>query len=199
MNFILNIDQVDNTNIQYLETKKNIIMNGNFTKIIYSDQYLSLNGLFINFPVEIKRIFENKYNSPSKTIISKHNKAFFNQIIDLECKILEHYNITNNIKKPFSCILSSQLLNGNIKIYRDKKTSFSSPSYILTKNYYYVLPITITENTRTGSTGATGDTLKDIALKISGIWETQFEIGLTYKFIELHNHFHTSGKSSSGF
>ena len=189
MNFILNIDQLDNTYIQYLETKKNIIMNGNFTKIIYSDQYLSLNGLFINFPVEIKPIVENKYNSPYKTIISKQNKSFFIQIIDLECKILEHYNLTNNTQKPFSNILSSQLLNGNIKIYREKKTSFSSSSYILTKNYYYVSPLNITtiENTRAGSTNGTTE-LKDIALKISGIWETQLEIGLTYKFIELHNH-----------
>ena len=41
-NIILKLNTFKYENIQYLDTKKNIIMNGNFTKIIYSDNNITL-------------------------------------------------------------------------------------------------------------------------------------------------------------
>ena len=43
-------NQFDIKNIGFLESKKNIIFDGKFTKLIYSDNYLTMNGIFFKFP-----------------------------------------------------------------------------------------------------------------------------------------------------
>ena len=51
MNIILGISQIEIKNIMFLETKKNIIIDGNFTKLIYADNNVSVNGIFVTFPI----------------------------------------------------------------------------------------------------------------------------------------------------
>ena len=41
------------TNLFFLDTKKNMIMDGNFTKLLYSNELFVMNGLYLLFPIEI--------------------------------------------------------------------------------------------------------------------------------------------------
>ena len=61
MNIYLNINDVKDSfkninvydNIRYLYPKKNTIMEGEFTKILYSKEYVTLNGLYLCFTLAI--------------------------------------------------------------------------------------------------------------------------------------------------
>ena len=46
-----NIELYDN--IRYLYPKKNTIMDGEFTKILYSKEYVTMNGLYLYIPFTI--------------------------------------------------------------------------------------------------------------------------------------------------
>ena len=46
MKLLLNYKQYKNSGIFFGDKKTNMIMDGEFSKIIYSDTHLSLNGLF---------------------------------------------------------------------------------------------------------------------------------------------------------
>lgn len=155
MNVILDIYGFQLNNIIFLESKRNMIMDGTFSKIIYSTEHFSLNSIYFTFAIDLLSIEKNmnkyimKYNPNSYT-----NANLIQELSKIEYRIIEYYKQINQINKRTNCILNRQLLTGNLKIYKDytlSKTNKSSPQYII---------------------------------KISGIWENNSEIGITYKIIE---------------
>ena len=56
MNIILNIQDINDIEqtVKFLDTKRNNIMNGEFTKLIFSDEYITLNGLYLNCPLFVQ-------------------------------------------------------------------------------------------------------------------------------------------------
>jgi hypothetical protein len=167
MNIILHTNDVHLSQIYFLDKKNNMIMDGVFTKIVYSNRYMTMNGLYIDFP--IKNVMTNKIHS--KNIIQLdaiHNKDLFQKLIDIEKQILNYYvqyfselhsgtrfslhekrhSIQN---KTIVHTLKNQLQSGSIKYYKEYD------SYSKNVSFY---------------------------MKISGIWENQHEIGITFKLIE---------------
>ena len=148
MNIILNLNNINSYNVCFLEPKKNIIMDGLFTKINFLNEYLTMNGIFIIFPIEQYSIENNekkyylKFNHTS-------NMRSVQEFSKLENNLLELYNTNHNRNKKKSMLLSKQLFNGYIKIYKEKVDVIH-------------------------------DKLR-LVMKISGIWENETEIGLTYK------------------
>jgi len=148
MNIILNLNNINSYNVCFLEPKKNIIMDGLFTKINFLNEYLTMNGIFIIFPIEQYSIENNekkyylKFNHTS-------NMRTVQEFSKLENNLLELYNTNHNRNKKKSMLLSKQLFNGYIKIYKEKVDVIH-------------------------------DKLR-LVMKISGIWENETEIGLTYK------------------
>ena len=160
MNISFDIDDFNINNVYFLDTKKNIIMDGNFTKIIYSELSITLNSIYIQFP-----IYKHNFNKViNKNIInfSLLNPANINIIKELnriEHDIIEYFKIyyKNNKNNVYS--LKSQLKTGNVKIYCENsdQTSLSLTNNIINPRYI---------------------------IKISGIWENMNSIGITYKFLE---------------
>jgi len=203
-------------NIFLSDTKKNIIMDGKFTKIIYSDELITTHGIFLKIPFYPV----GKPEPPPITILSKssgqkstmpqqctstvrpqaeeksgesidadnsHNKnkdnmndvsnAKYKQIyklqshdilnskniadiIRIEIQILEFYKQLFQCKKKIVFMLKEQLQEGNIKLYKEHFYNYINFSY------------------------KQAPKIPNVILKISGIWETDDNIGLTYKFIE---------------
>jgi len=155
MNIIL-----DNSNFQlgymyFLQPKQNIIMDGTFSKIIYSDECFSLNSVYLSMPLEIQSIERNGNKYIARLCLdSSHNNVFIQELSKIENRIIEYYKQThpNNGSKNSVVSIYKQLMSGTIKLYSVKKDGQAiSPQFIL---------------------------------KISGIWESQSDIGLTYKIIE---------------
>jgi hypothetical protein len=182
-NIVYDIEQIFIQNIFLLDNKRNIIMDGKFTKIVYSDNFFMTNGIFIRIPF----LFDNfmaddahikqwdngtKYTENHCRLragqflkcfllfkpTDAYNEKKINDLIMLEHCILEFYKQIFKCNKKTTTILKSQLHNGCIKIYVD-----SEEYDILMKTKF---PL------KHGFT-----------LKISGIWEDFGNIGLTYKFM----------------
>jgi len=165
MNILLYINNFNLSQIYFLDKKTNIIMDGVFTKMIYSNNCMTMNGLYIDFP--IKNIMTNKINS--KHILQLDtitNKDLFQKLIDIEKQVLMYYiqyflplqsefqtsEKRNQLQnKTIVYALKNQLQSGSIKYYKEYDY-YSKPGLLY--------------------------------IKISGIWENQNEIGITFKLIE---------------
>lgn len=143
--------------IVFLEKKKNIIIDGHFTKINYSDPFMTLNNICIYFPIQ--------FNYVDKTLVK--NNIFFNpsqnielikNMAHLEEQMIEYYKKEFNIKKNNNLSLYNQLKSGRLKIY---------------KEYNHEIKRSIERTS--------------IILKISGIWETNNDIGIAFKFLEMYD------------
>lgn len=157
MNVALNSD---NFRIEYtslLDSKKNIITtDGIFTKIIFSNKLFVMNGIFFYFPIQI----DNIINSNGRFFInfnpnSKNNSTIIKNISRIENQILSFYKKSNNCNKNVAMLLTNQLFAGNIKVYKDNNEMINNVNFID----------------------------KQFILKISGIWESRAEYGITYKTI----------------
>jgi hypothetical protein len=156
MNVVLHINNYSNDNIYLLDSKQNIITDGIFTKIIFSNKLFAMNGIFLFFPIDT----DNIINSNGRYFIhfnpnSSHNSDIIKNVYTIEDNILDLYKNTNNIKKKKTYVLNNQLFTGNIKVYKD---NYDSSQDIFYSNKLFIL-------------------------KISGIWENDFEFGITYKII----------------
>ena len=153
MNIIVDINRISINNVFFLDTKRNIIMDGIFTKLVYSNEWFTMNGLYVLFPIEVLSIEKNinKYTLKLNPYHST-NYPYVQEFAKLEYRIIEYYKNINQCNRKISNLLSSQIHSGSMKLYRDS-------------NY---------ENNKK----------KQYIIKISGVWETQEEVGITYKLIE---------------
>ncbi len=149
MNIVKSVEQFDKNNIFFCEPIKNNIMNdGNFIRILYSNNYITLNGVFIYINLNNITI-EKQFNKVKCIFNVAAYKKLIEDIKNIEENILTKINIPNKVPQ-FK--IYEQMNNGNIKIFCDTIPK-SACSFIL---------------------------------KISGIWETNDQFGLTYKFTKIN-------------
>jgi hypothetical protein len=144
MYIVKTIEQYDDSNLILCEPiKNNIMIDGQFIRIMYSTQNMTMNGVYLL--IQLNDVVCEKYYNKYKCIfnIMKH-KELIEKIKTIEETILKKYNIK---KIPFLKIYE-QIRYGFIKIFND----------IGNQSQY------------------------NLVLKISGIWETETNYGLTYKF-----------------
>jgi hypothetical protein len=148
MYIVKTIAQYDDNNLFFCEPiKNNIINDGNFIRILYSNQNIAFNGIYLL--VELCDIFCEKYYNKYKCSFNILNhKDIIDNLKSIEEEILKKYKST---KIP-SYKIYEQIKHGYIKVFSDIGNK-QSCSFIL---------------------------------KISGIWETQQNFGLTYKFIKIN-------------
>jgi hypothetical protein len=151
MNLTIPTQKFLTRNVSWLETKNNTIMTGTFTKICYNTPHMTMNGLYLYFPVVVTPTdiipdkTQLKFNSQSS-----ENHRTIKEFTIIEHKILDNYIQIRHKSLKKVQLLSKQLLSGFMKVY--KETNYVDlPQY----NEYCV--------------------------KISGVWETHNECGLTYK------------------
>lgn len=156
MNIVLDNNDFMIENVFFLEKTNNVIIDGFFSKVIVSDEYFTMNGLFLNLPLIInENIAINQYN---KQIINfdshtQNNLLLITKISEIENAIIHYYKRLHDIKKKTNLALTTQLYNGYFKIFRENSMMHRKSN-------------------------------KKYILKVSGVWETKEEIGVSYKFIE---------------
>lgn len=155
MNIVANVNQISIFNLFFSEKKKNIIVDGSFTKVIYSNNMFSMNGLYIYLPLSNFSLNESNNNTFIHFNPYHKSNAYLNQeLTKLEYHILDYYRKNNKSTKKIANVLSKQLYSGSMKLYKENKCSINKNA---------------------------GD-LK-LIIKISGIWETNTEIGLAIKLL----------------
>jgi hypothetical protein len=142
MNLVNTIEQYNNNNLFFCEPiKNNIMSDGNFIRILYSSESITLNGVYILINLNDINKYKCLFN------ITSH-KDMIDNLKNIEEEMLKKYKTT---KSP-SYKIYEQVKSGYIKVFSDV-TNRQSSHFIL---------------------------------KISGIWETQHNYGLTYKFIKIN-------------
>lgn len=156
-NIILNIDNIDFQNIYIMEPIKNaIIPEGEFRRIIYSSDYMTLNNII--FHLEIKNAKIQKYYQKYKCFLNETLTKEVQFLIDLEDHILQNCHHCFKHRKAH---LLEQVRNGFIKFFYSYEDNIINTSNISQIDNF------------------------TLQIKISGIWETDDEYGVTYKVISL--------------
>ena len=150
MNLVKKIEQYDENNVFFCEPiKNNIMLEGNFIRILYSTYNVTLNGVYLL--IELNDIVSEKYYNKNKCSFNVNShKELIEKIKVIEENLLKKIEIKNKIPQYK---IYEQLTNGNIKFFCDNNNNKTTNSFIL---------------------------------KISGIWETQINYGLTYKFTKIN-------------
>tara|TARA_R110002072_G_scaffold235740_3_gene393468 strand:- start:136 stop:672 length:537 start_codon:yes stop_codon:yes gene_type:complete len=169
MNITINIYEFDLNNIYYLDPIKNtVIENSNFIRLLYSNNIVSLNGIYILLNFKNVSIINN--NNKIRYCFEINNLDNINTITlikNLENDLLKNSIIKN--KRPFYK-LKDQLNQGYIKIFN---FLFMHDKY-LNSNLDNDLNFNLDNN-------------ENFILKISGIWESDNDFGLTYKILKIKN------------
>ena len=155
-----------NTNLIIISEpiKNNIIPQSFFYKIIYSNNFITLNGLYILF--ELKNYSLNKEKIYFNT---DYNVDIINKLIAVERSLFNKLKLNKNVIMKISDLLN----NGYIKYCLNDYDS-NHNSNINSNNNSYI---------------NNEDTNKiKIVLKISGIWESKENCGITFKFILVNDY-----------
>lgn len=95
----------------FLDKKRNIIIDGNFTKMIYSNEYFTMNCLYFLFPIEISKT-EKTMNKTNVFFhpYSRHNTFIMQEFSKLEYTIIEYYKTMNNSFKKYPIIYQNKYI-----------------------------------------------------------------------------------------
>lgn len=150
MNIVKKLEQFNQNYVYFCDPIKNNIMNdGNFIRILYSNNFVVFNGIYLL--IELNELTVEKYYNKYKCSFNTYaNKDIIDRVYEIEDSILKKINIPNKISQYK---INEQLKNGIIKLYND---------FTIRANASFIL-------------------------KISGIWETNNNYGLTYKFIKINS------------
>jgi len=108
------------------KTKNNVMENGDFFRLYYSDSLCNSNGLYIYFTLKDVNI-EKYFNKIKCSFSEKDNAQVIGQLKDIEKRISYMLQFINK-----TCIyrIEEQLTNKYIKIYTDKSVNFGRNNHI---------------------------------------------------------------------
>jgi hypothetical protein len=161
---VLPTNAIVQDSIYFLDSKNNILMDGIFTKLIYTNEWFTMNGLYIHLPIEIQGIDTNTtnniytkrgYNKQTIFFAVSQYSTLLHQLDLLEQHILSKY-IPSDKTKHKSFLIIQSLKLGFFRIFKGENNN--------------------NNNNLKKKTG--------FVLKISGIWENSSEYGLSYKIMD---------------
>ena len=178
MQILIPVSRVDPQNIYFNEKRKNVILEGNFAKVLYSTADFEMNGLHIliriksaiagsRYPQFCVKPHATQDTPPAKFVeffdpASIHNATQINMLCNIENEIVNNYIQMYAMSKRALYNLKSQLTSGTFRYSVDNETANKNASCAkdAPEEVYY-------------------------ALKISGIWETECNVGITAKYVRL--------------
>ena len=221
MNLICDVNMFQSTSLNFLDTKKNMVIDGFFTKIIYSDATVSLNGLYLHCPLESVSIpnfpissshsqhrfagvsnpqtrnqIVSSYQENGRTIVTKkmpflfsltnpNNIHFIKELNRIEHEIIEFYKDFFKINKVNVYSLRNQLKSGNIRVIQRIEYDISQQTPPVSNVQRDDVP-TMDVNRRFGGMASQNErkheVMKSLVIKISGVWENEMNVGVTFKF-----------------
>lgn len=111
MNVLLTLDDFNIENIFFMDKiKNNILEDSLFTKIIYSNDIISLNGIYLHIKFLNYKV-ENYNNKTKYNLNNENNNIIINKLSNIEKSILTFYN--KNINHQYN--IHKQLNNGIYK------------------------------------------------------------------------------------
>jgi hypothetical protein len=128
MNIIKNLNQYNSNDIHFCEPiKNNIMLNGNFIRILYSTTYFTMNGIYLYVPL-LETTIEKYYQKYKCSFDIINNIGVLEQISNIEHTLLEKIKYYMKNKSP-SYKINEQLNQGSFKLFatgliKQQKASF---------------------------------------------------------------------------
>lgn len=117
MNIVLNKNDFNIENINLLKKRNNTVIEGTFTKFTYSNEYLTMNGIYLQLILsDMVLKNEGKFKTITFQPYDKQNIGYIQYITSIELEILDYYNRLNNINKKQVTVLTKKLYSGNIRL-----------------------------------------------------------------------------------
>ena len=195
MNLLIQPQQFQPSSIFFLDTKQNMMMVGNFTKMNYSTNYFTMIGLYLAFPILLADAFlyQRKTEAIShKNSFQKGIHAIANHQSETKCSAYVDDNKWSNKNLLYyypnqNAELLNQIANVEYEILLYYKNACHiehlTPSY-----HFYNKPLETLECIKYYREYSSLQSMKrenpKYYLKISGIWENETEYGITYKIVE---------------
>lgn len=130
MNIVLNHNDFNIENINLLKKRNNTVIEGTFTKFTYSNENLTMNGIYLQFVLyNMVQNLDDRIVSLTYQPYDKPNLEYIQYITNVEMDILRYYNNLNASNKKMVGILTNKLYSGNI---RSKLSKSSKINNILT-------------------------------------------------------------------
>jgi hypothetical protein len=110
MNILLDLENVNMSNIFFTDTKQNMMFDGVFTKLLYCDDFFTMYGIYIN-------IFIQQTTANTKP---KINTDTYNALVRLETDILEAYiktkkHVQTNVTYKLAELLKTKFQINNLQ------------------------------------------------------------------------------------
>ena len=176
MSFLISPGDVDSVHLHFGPTVKNNDSDGNFSRIIYSTKHISFNGLGIM--VDLANVQHESHYKKTFMRFDPHapeNSTTMTQLQTIENEILDKY-VGHVTKDSLRCVhhsLAEQLNVGCIKAYTNDGSGTGTGDDQADCSYGH------------GHGHGPGHASKiQVMLKICGVWETNGECGILYKFIK---------------
>ena len=122
------LNQYDSNYLYCLDSKPNLIMNGNFTKINYTHPHFTMNGLFFIVSISSSFIEQSSENMNfihfDTGLLS--NKTTIERLANIENEILQYYSALTATSKTVSHSMTKQFLKGKLKINSNSLHSHTS-------------------------------------------------------------------------
>ena len=123
----------DSNYLYCLDSKPNLVMNGNFTKINYTHPHFTMNGLFLLVPLTFSFV---EYSSENTNFVHfdpgvPANKEIVESVIKIEIDILSHYAAFFSSKKTVSHSMHKQFAKSKLKINSETAPPKTATSIVL--------------------------------------------------------------------
>ena len=103
-------------NVYFLEKKLNMIMDGYFTKIVFTNSFMTMNGLFFQLPIKKINYSKSPYFLQFDPVC---HKDLITQMSIIEKQLIQYYMSFYKVQKTPVYTLKNQLQNGSIKYYKN--------------------------------------------------------------------------------
>lgn len=128
MNLAMKPSDFDISYVHFLDLKKNTIIDGNYSKIVYKDPNVVFNGVYLYF-----RLYCHETNNDDeyKMCLTSQNKEIIKSLTVVEEQIIHLYkSLYKNTKYPVYA-LKTQLDSGYLKAYKSIESTVLSNIYVL--------------------------------------------------------------------
>ena len=103
-------------NVYFLEKKMNMIMDGYFTKLLFTNSFMTMNGLFFQLPIKKFIYSKSPYFLQFDPVC---HKDLITQMSIIEKQLIQYYMSFHKVQKTPVYALKNQLQNGSIKYYKN--------------------------------------------------------------------------------
>lgn len=149
MNIVFDISQLKTENVFLLNKKRNTLIDGFFTKIIYSNEFISTNGIYILLPFILTEDFHEKIGEFEEKILDYYSVYCKNKI-SIKSMYLQntppHLLLNKYINDEDQCILTQKSIKYPI-FSSSKNYRFLKIYGVSETAHHFKLTYTITNHT----------------------------------------------------